>query len=297
MTTKTIKVLRSVEDRSVNFVLPTGQECRYVRRTDDTIIAYLSSHNGCNQACRMCHLTQTKQTDFIPTNTTEFMNQADKVLTHYRTMVGSGKEPPAKTLHYNWMARGEPLLNQHLLDKWKTIREILSGFGMLADIARIKFKISTIIPVTKDSSWFNGPHLPEIYYSIYSVNPEFRKRWLPNAAPLEFAAERLKYHISRGGRLVFHMPFIKGENDSEKDVDNLIQFILDNNLDHAKLNIVRYNPFSEGQGVESDEDTIERHFKRISAFMKQPNSRIVPRVGFDVAASCGCFVSPEADNK
>lgn len=240
----------------------------------------------------MCHLTQTKQTNFVPTKPWEFVEQAQKVLTYYRHQVREGFEPIARTIHFNWMARGEPLLNPELISKWSYIRQNLLGLAVLAGFnsTNTKFKISSIIPEMEGDNWFKGQSLPEIYYSLYSVNPDFRKRWLPNAVSIEQAASKLKYHIAKGGRLVFHMAFIKGENDSKQDVEELIQFILHNNLDHAKLNIVRYNPFSEQQGVEADEETIEQHFKLISSHMKQPGSRIVPRVGFDVSASCGLFV-------
>lgn len=289
MLNKVVKILKSEQDRSVNFIMPTGQECRYVRRTDETIIVYLSSHNGCNQACRMCHLTQTKQTSFTQTTPWEFVEQAQKVLTHYRHQVLDGKEPPARKIHFNWMARGEPLLNSQLIEKWAYIRQNLLGLAALANIQQISFKISTILPKIDEATWFRSEHLPEIYYSLYGVNPDFRKRWFPNAMPLEEAAQKLRYHIARGGRLVLHMAFIKGENDSEEDVSKLIEFILENKLNHAKLNIVRYNPYSPQQGEETDEETLQNHFRWISSFMNQPGSRIVPRVGVDVYGSCGMF--------
>lgn len=285
-----VTVLKSVEDKSVNFIFNTGQEARYVRRTQETALVYLSSHNGCDKACRFCHLTQTKQTNFEEAWIFEFMDQAQKVLAHYMEEIADGIDKPAETIHYNWMARGEPLANAILIEKWKSARENLTGLARHVGVKKVKFKISTILPLLKDDRWFSGPKLPEIYYSLYSVNPEFRKRWLPNAAPLEYAAERLKYHTDNNGRLVLHWAFIKGENDSQKDVDNLIDFILANGLDNAKFNLVRYNPFSPDQGEESDEATLHKHFEYISSFMKMSGSRIVPRVGMDVSASCGTFV-------
>ena len=81
------EVLRSKEDLSVNFVWPLegtdAIEARFVRRTDDYFIVYLSSHTGCNQACRFCHLTATKQVSMQDVTLDDFLVQADAVLAYY----------------------------------------------------------------------------------------------------------------------------------------------------------------------------------------------------------------------
>src|SRR5215470_2065768 len=96
-------------DASVNWVhrVDVGAiEARFVRRRADTVVIYLSSQTGCSQACRMCHLTATRQTDHRDVTLDEYVAQAEVVLEHYQRV------EPARTVHFNFMARGEPLLNR-----------------------------------------------------------------------------------------------------------------------------------------------------------------------------------------
>ena len=101
MTEKTpsnFQIIPSQEDASVNFVRPGDRlgffEARYVRRTDDYFIVYLSSQTGCQKACRMCHLTATGQNKFENASHGDFISQAETVLkqrfrVHFFNLVGT----------------------------------------------------------------------------------------------------------------------------------------------------------------------------------------------------------------
>jgi len=276
----------------VNFVFPNGQEARYVRRSDDYAIVYLSSHNGCNQACRFCHLTQTKQTEMVPTTEAEFIQQAERVLRHYTDEVKAGRQTKVKKFHFNWMARGEPLLNPHLMRQWGHITFKLWGMAQEAGVCEVKFKVSTIMPEALDDGWlrawvFNAPTL---YYSLYSTRPAFRKRWLPKAMPVANALDWLSHNQRlRGEDLVLHWTFIEGENDSHEDMERVLEMVEERQM-ATRFNLVRYNPYSPVQGQESSEEVLQARFAQIQAGMSLPGSKIVTRVGFDVAASCGMFI-------
>lgn len=58
------------------------------------------------------------------------------------------------------------------------------------------------------------------------------------------------------------------------------------------MNVVRYNPQSDKYGRESSEAVIERNAAMLQEWMPLDSFRIVPKVGFDVKASCGMFVRP-----
>lgn len=286
----------SALDKSVNFIYDNDLEARYIRREKEKVLIYLSSQQGCKQACRFCHLTQTGQTNDKNAYRQEIISQADRVLDYYDLQVRRG-EGEANQFNFNFMARGEPLANSHMLN----IPEmILDDLGLRAETrgGRPKINISTIMPeeaLTANLSKTYGrskvPH--HFYYSLYSLNPEFRKRWLPRTANPGLALAELKKWQDRSGfHLILHHAFIEGENDSLEDVEKFLSFIRPFDL-QVKFNAVRYNPYSAKQGRESSEEVIQRNFAIIEKEMTVPGSRVVPRVGFDVKASCGCFIETQ----
>lgn len=285
-----LKVLNSEIDRSVNFVeeqLVGFIESRFVRKTDEYFIAYLSSQTGCNRGCTFCHLTVMGQTSFVDSSHNDFMAQAIQIFKHYRK-----EKTPAKYMHYNFMARGEPLANKILLESGD---ELLTKLGKVAKEEGLpaKFNISTIMPKTLKQSLvktFNYVS-PTIYYSIYSTNMDWRKVWMPAAMePNEALAMLKEYQDFSKKTIKIHYPFIAGENDSVKDVTDVCDAIDKAGL-NCEFNLVRYNPASSAQGVESSEEVIARNIGIISnRFRFSGKVQIIPRVGFDVKASCGMFV-------
>lgn len=288
-----MEILRSEYDKSVNFVESNNQESRFVQRAEDYFIVYLSSQNGCNKACRFCHLTQTGQTEFVDATLKEYINQARCPINHYKDLLNAGQKP-AKKVNFNFMARGEVFSNNivinnanELIEKFK---EEVKGLNL-----ETTFNFSTIGPQEIENKDFNEIFKDKkedimIYYSLYSVNPSFRKRWMPKALPVSLMMEKLKSWQDEGGKIALHWAFIEGVNDSQQDLEEIIE-VLDSYKLKAKFNLVRYNPYSENQGREPSETMLNKNFRILSNYLKNPDSRIVPRVGFDVKASCGMFVN------
>jgi adenine C2-methylase RlmN of 23S rRNA A2503 and tRNA A37 len=284
---------KSGQDASVNWDRPAGVgrlEARYVRRCQDYFVVYLSSQTGCAQACRMCHLTATGQTRLRDATFGELIEQAKTVLDHYRR-----EAEPARTVHFNFMARGEPLASRVLLADADGLLGELSRMAVVLGL-RPRYLISTIYPrVLGDrllEDVFVTQH-PEIHYSIYSMSERFRRRWLPKALPAEEALDRLvSWQRSSQKIITLHHAYIAGENDAEGDVHAICDALEERRL-MVHINIVRYNPHDPARhGVEPHEEVVERN----AAIYRErlPNARVgvIPRVGFDVAASCGMFFGP-----
>jgi adenine C2-methylase RlmN of 23S rRNA A2503 and tRNA A37 len=283
---------RSKIDASVNWdraAEPGRVEARYVRRGPDYFVVYLSSQTGCAQGCRMCHLTATNQTRLRDVTPEEIVEQAEVVLDHYRR-----EAELARSVHFNFMARGEPLANPMLLDN---ADELLGRLDALAVGLRLRplHLISTIYPRVMEGRALEDvfvTHHPDIHYSIYSVSERFRRRWLPKALPADVALDRLAAWQRHTDRIIkLHYAFIAGENDSEADVHAICDALEARRL-VAHVNIVRYNPHDpERHGVEPTGGVIERNAAIYRTRMPNARVRVIPRVGFDVQASCGMFVS------
>lgn len=285
-------VLRSDLDASVNFVTQTPgtpglQEARYVRRADDYFIVYLSCQTGCRMACRFCHLTQTGQTDLVDVPVKGLLGQADQVLSHYDSL-----DQPARCVHFNLMARGEPLASQAILHGADMLVDGLSRRALARGLVA-RCKISTIMPAALGDRPLTDVFRrsqPDLYYSLYSADPAFRRRWLPKAMDPPVALAKLADWQDMTRKLpVLHWAYIAGENDTVADTHALCDLVERSGL-ICDVNIVRYNPFGPAQGAEPDMAVIERNAQIIAERLPVGRVKIVGRVGFDVKASCGMFV-------
>jgi 23S rRNA (adenine2503-C2)-methyltransferase len=282
------RILVSNIDKSQNIVIPHSEggfyEARYVQRNDDYFIVYLSSHNGCNYSCRMCHLTQTGQTIMIPAEYNMYIHQAKEVLKLYKP------DDKLKKIHFNFMARGEPLDNHIVLH---STQKLIKGLAELTEGLDIKFNISTIMP--QDFLEFNSSLISifedprtQMYYSLYSMNPKFRKKWLPKAMDPNRALDLIKeMQLHNGKEIVIHGCFIKDHNDSPSDVLDMIVALESRDIDY-RFNIVRFNTHDETKYQETEK--LYAILGIINYCNPDKPNKIVDRVGFDVNASCGMFV-------
>lgn len=266
-----LKVLHSNIDNSINNIeehLGGFLEARYVRKCDEYFIIYVSSHNGCNLGCLQCHLTVTQQKSFNSSTEADFLSQTKQIIEHYKSQSG----PKASLVHINFMARGEIFANKTILE---------SGDDLL-------YKLGNILKAESLPVKFNLIINPTIYYSLYSASEIWRKKWMPAAMNHLQALEMLREYQKFSKKIIkIHFPFIAGENDSEKDINNMCD-----SLDKFSLlyefNLVRYNPATPAQGIESSEDVIKRNMQIISKRCVG-KCQIIPKVGIDVYASCGVF--------
>src|SRR5690606_18674000 len=153
-------------------------------------------------ACRMCDLTQMSLTSTQDATEDEIKQKIHVVLLDYFLKEGRVTE----SINVNYMARGELLLNQHrrlmrdeepqdlaqLVDKeiFKVFIEYASENNI--PLPQTNHYVSTIFPkellnpipsVDYPTALYEllGSFNYTVFWSLYSLREEFRKRWLPKA--------------------------------------------------------------------------------------------------------------------
>lgn len=279
--------LKSKIDASVNYSRPDPRgglvEARFVRRVEERFIVYISSMLGCDKACRFCHLTQTGQTNSTLLSEDEMMEQA-------RTVISSSDFAGADTVHFNFMARGEPMSNpsvgRHLFMR---LARLAAEYGL-----KSRIKVSTILPedvwtTNPADLWEEGCPPVDLYYSLYSVDEQWRRRWIPKAVRPEAAMKWLaRYQSETSQRVVLHWALIDGENDGIEHAMAAAALASAAGL-RTEFNLVRYNPANE-KSRETSEASIERYLESIGTVVPG-RVRMIPRVGPDIMATCGTFLS------
>lgn len=279
--------LRSKLDASINFSRPDDRggmvETRFVQRRPDRFIVYISSMLGCDKACRFCHLTQTGQTNATCLTADEMVEQAMTVLSE----VGNAG---AQTVHFNFMARGEPMSNPAVNRAlFMRLAALAAGYGLASRI-----KISSVLPTdtwTCDPSELYDAECPPVdfYYSLYSTDENWRRRWIPKAMkPFDAMAWLRKFQKVTGQRVILHWALIDSENESIENARSCAALARLFGI-KAEFNLVRYNP-ANGKSREASEESIEAFLGEVQSGISG-RTRTVARVGLDVAASCGMFLT------
>ena len=286
-TTNEYAMLRSALDASINFSKADARggmvETRFVQRVPERFIVYISSMLGCDKACRFCWLTQTGQTNATCLSAEEMLDQA-------RTVLRSSGSAGASTVHFNFMARGEALSNP-AVDKalFRSLAELAGSYGLASRI-----KISTILPTdtwTANPSdlYEDGCPPVDLYYSLYSLDDDWRRRWIPKAMKPDAAFLWLKrYQEVTGQRVVLHWALIDGENDDVAAAKAIASRVSGSGI-VADFNLVRYNP-ANGKSREAEPDVVDSYLDDVAAAFLSVPRRVTP-VGPDVMAGCGMFLT------
>lgn len=307
------KTIYSKQDQSFNIIFKNGAEARFVRR-DSKFVIYVSSQGGCKQACRFCHLTQKGLTNEYCMSAEEIEAQAFAV---YKHAVETLKPFEVSRIHINFMARGDAFLNDAVFEP-KLYTDIeqsfwLEGQDNWVGVVPIKYNVSTIMPDSVDIkervrklAQIRGEYRVDIrlYWSLYSMDGDFRRRWMPRAA----APSDVHRWISRALDHNYYMPIrthlalIKDTNDGIDAIDAMVKFCYMIPC-YEGTNIVAYNPFDD-KSEETEQERIDEimvQFRRQYSFYLDASKHLHPcqfnpikqisRVGFDVQASCGLFHS------
>lgn len=298
-----MKKIFSKLDNSVNFISGSSLEYRYVRREPKYVSAYLSSHNGCKMKCKFCWLTVTNQNKFNHVTISEYGEQLDTIL-EYAKQIDKENSKNAR-VNINLMSRGEAMANKYIVNQYGSFYDEMHQIVKKHDYSKMKINISTIMPSVianyKLIDIFHY-HSTNLYYSLYSINDTFRKKWLPNALPWQIALNKLhEFQDATNNIITFHFAIIENENDDMNEIKRMANTIRDMKFKKTKLNLVRYNPHPIQEYKEPPLNKLNEIYHILQSACQDDaittnKSRIVPRIGYDVYASCGMFYNTHTNS-
>jgi adenine C2-methylase RlmN of 23S rRNA A2503 and tRNA A37 len=272
---------------------------------------FISTSVGCFMNCSFCHLT-IKKSKYIPLS-------EDRVFKNVTDAISEAVErnPHLKDsyIKLSWMGMGDALIESK---KVKDVSLKVLDWGL--DLGAFKgldgVDLSTVFPEGVKNRWefefgeLNSllkkyPSNPNnkisvqnsdgniseqykdrspfrLFYSLGSLDEEIKKKIIPNSVSTKQAVEQLKKGV-RGYNLIFHHVLLDGQNDSDREVANLCNFIKDN--PENELRILRYN--------KADENTVETEkLKNIISNLKEHTDKLKIQIspGDSVMAACGQFI-------
>lgn len=271
---------------------------------------FISDSSGCPFSCSFCYLT----IDQMPYKKLDRFEVLDNVWDSIKHRVEMEPTIVDRFIKVCWMGMGEPILKSHriytatwmLLDRvfkegyakgldGVDVSTILKGDEWLDNLLRLNAILAKypLNPNNKQAdNVADGSSLVRytnrsrfrLFYSLHSAIQETRNRIIPGAMSIVEAIDRLQDLSDSGIDVIIHHMFLEGINDSEKEVEAVIDFM--ENFPNLELRILRYNRHENSHIRESDA------FKHCMCLLggRVPKIKIQISQGLDVKSACGQFL-------
>lgn len=250
--------------------------------TDDRMTACVSSQVGCSLSCKFCATGYMERKRNLDAG--EVYDQV--VLLNRQAMEKYGM--PLSNIVF--MGMGEPLLNY--ANVMEGINMITSPEGLNMSPKRITVSTAGIAKLIKklgdDDVKFN------LALSLHAANDEKRDRIMPinETNTLEALRESLTYYYRKTrNKLTFEYIVFYNFNDTLQDAEELYEFC---KRVPAKVNIIEYNPISEADFKNTEEDRLDmfkNYLEKRGVTVNVRRSR-----GKDIDAACGQLANKQHED-
>jgi len=235
--------------------------------------ACVSSQVGCSLDCKFCATARLKRMRNL--NPDEIYDQVVAIDNESRLYF----DRPLSNIVF--MGMGEPLMNYN--NVLKAIDKITSKDGLGMSPKRITVSTSGVPKMIKkmadEEVKFN------LAVSLHSAIDDIRTAIMPFNATftLNDLREALEYWYRKTkNRITYEYVVWKGINDTQKDVDALVNFC---RFAPSKVNLIEYNPIDDGEFQQASNKVIELYvdtLERNGIVVTVRRSR-----GKDIDAACG----------
>lgn len=278
------------------------------------VSVFISASAGCPMKCKFCHLT-LKDMAFGKLNRGQITSNIKEAMLYAKDQL------KGKYLKLCWMGMGEAIFQPtvmaavtHDITRWAlTEEELCEGIDGI-DVATVLPKVKSpeaivdmleglngaytrhnmyplnpnnknVVHVEKNSNFateYENRSIVRLFYSLHSAIQTTRDIIIPNAMPINAAL----YHLDKldSVDLIFHHMFLDGLNDSDEEVEKLIE-LFRNRSD--EIRILRFN----GCGYHFEES---RRFDEIITKLidAKLNLKVQISTGREISAACGQFLTP-----
>ena len=241
--------------------------------TDDRMTACISSQVGCSLTCKFCatgYMDRVRNLD--PAEIYDQVVLIDRLAKqNYQTAL----------TNIVYMGMGEPMLNY--ANVLKSVDLLTSPEGLNLSYKRITVSTAGIAKMIKklgdDHVKFN------LALSLHAANDQKRNQIMPinESNTLEALRDALKYYFQKTkNKVTYEYIVFHNFNDTLQDAEELYQF-----TKHlpSKVNIIEYNPISEANFKNTEEDRLAKfaaYLEKRGVVVNLRRSR-----GKDIDAACG----------